>query len=273
MPTRLRHGRSLTAGMLLLAGLISPGPVLAAGECLANQYQLCVGECPTGSTDQGECTTRQEATGGTDVRWCCCPDGYTPDEITLQQPAPANDDQCTSVVVVDADAPPPADEPADETEDQVDDVPPADTPGDDGPKPPNGWAASSAVRMTAQPEVTETTLDKLRDGVLMNNPRTARYVPLIERLADEIDTVFADDPALAEQTARLMDGNLRLILRLVGGEKVEVDRQTVERVDAVMAGMAEAKGAGDELRKALQSARQDLRDPELLGALGVRVKP
>ena len=129
------------------------------------------------------------------------------------------------------------------------------------------WAASAAVNLTAQPELTNQTLTQVRTNVLEQNARTARYVPVVYRLADEIDAIYAANPALAQQTARLMDENLPLLSRLAGGATVSVNRQTVQQVGTLMERMAGSPAASDDLRRALRSARQDLADPQLLREL------
>jgi hypothetical protein len=250
-------GGLLIAGFLAAAVSAFPEPLRAqADPCIANQYRLCMGNCPAGSTDQGECTTRLNSVGGTEVRWCCCPDSYNTWEGDATTPAPPGDSdrQCTDVDIQDADADTTTGEPDDKD-------------------PPPPWAATAAVNMTAQPEQTDEALTQLRLNVLEKNARTMRYVPLVYRLADEIDAIYAENPDLAERTARLLDRNLPILSRLASGENVSVSRETVQQVGALLERMAEASAASDELRTALRSARRDLRDTDLLGALGVAVQP
>src|SRR5688572_25103151 len=139
MQVRDTFGSLIAVGFLATAASFLPGPVRAQDPCIANQYRLCLGECPEGTTDQGECTTRLNTI--TNERWCCCPDFYNPNESAEETtPAPPGDSerQCTAVEVVDGDAP--------------------TTESDDDKPPESSWAASAAVNLTAQPELTNQTL-------------------------------------------------------------------------------------------------------------------
>lgn len=246
-----------TLGALIFLATVAsvlPGPLRAQDPCIVNQYRLCLGECPEGTTDQGECTTRLNTS--TDERWCCCPDSYSPLEYSdsTTPGAPGDSDRmCTAVEVQDADAPVPTDETKD--------------------PPPPPWAISAAVNMTARPRLTDDTLSQIRIKVIEQNARTARYVPLVYRLADEVEKIYAENPALVEQTARLIDNNLPILIRLAGGGSVSVRRETVQQLDTLMERVANAPAASNELRISLRSARQDLNDAELLRELGVTIQP
>lgn len=243
---------SIISGIALLS---LDNPAMAAGECLDTQYRLCNGECPAGTTDQGECTTRLEQVGGSETRWCCCENSFNPfgDSTTPADPTDSNQ-ECSAIEL-----------PGTTTVENGCDPSKEDCPG-----PP--WAASAAVNKTVDPTKTDNVLSAVRDNVLRKNDATRKYVRIVYRLADEIDAVYERNPTLVQDTARMLNENLPILVRLGRGEQVSVSGQTMRQVQSMLDRFAAAEGISEELKRAIASAQEDLRDRRLMRQLGVRVE-
>lgn len=231
-------------------------PAMAAGECLDTQYRLCYGECPAGTTDQGECTTRLEQVGGSETRWCCCENSFNPfgDSTTPADPTDS-DQECSAI-----------------------DLPGTTTGGNDECDPSKedcpepSWAASAAVNNTVDPTKTDNVLSAVRDNVLRKNNATRKYVRIIYRLADEIDAVYTRNAALTQDTARMLNENLPILVRLGRGEQVRVSGQTMRQVQAMLDRFAAEEGISEELKRTIASAQKDLTDRQLMRQLGVHIE-
>lgn len=251
-----RFGRSVGRGLraaglgLVLAGIVLGGVWLAApralasGECIEGMYKYCDGDCPPEHTQQGECTTRLEQVGGTEVRWCCCDNDYRPEdaggETTIGGP-PTSIGQCPGS-------------------------------GEEDKPKTDPWAAEQAVRRTPDPGFTDSVLDLVRDNILKRNPKGKTYVDAVYRFAGPVDQILAKNPRLTADTASLMSENLTLLLRLANDLRVTVNSRKVDQAVGLLERYSKAAGDNAELKQAIARAQRDLKDRAFLQQLGITVK-
>lgn len=248
---RINCARLRVAGLgLALAGLViaaawlaATQDALAAGECIEGMYKYCDGECPPEHTQQGECTTRLEQVGGTETRWCCCDNDYRPEdaggETTIGGP-PTSIGQC---------------------------------PSSDEEKPPEStWAATAAIRQTANPRFTDSVLYLVRDNILERNPKGKAHVEAVYRFAGPVDQILKENPKLAADTAALLTENLVVLLRLANDLRVTVSGRKIEQAVGLLERYSKAAGDNAELKQAIARAQRELKDRAFLQQLGIAVK-
>lgn len=213
------------------------------GTCPAGQYKYCDGDCPPEHTGQGECTTRLEQVGGTTVRWCCCYNDYRPEDAggeTTEGGPPTSIGEC---------------------------------PVDDGAKPPEpSWAATAAVKRTANPGFTDAVLYLVRDNVLKRNPKAKTHVDAVYRFSREVDQLLAKNPKLAAETATLLGQNLSLLLQLANTQTLAIAPSKVEQAVGLLEKYSKAAGASAELKQAIARAQADLKNNDFLQQLGILVR-
>lgn len=110
---------------------------------------------------------------------------------------------------------------------------------------------------------------RYRDEVLVKSPLGATYVRAYYDHTDEAVRIASSDPWLLLRTARALKRHTPTLQRAVDGHEAAITDADVEEFDALAAEYQAA--ASPSLRAVLSSFRDDLRHPERLGGVGVRI--
>lgn len=134
----------------------------------------------------------------------------------------------------------------------------------------DGCCATKAASLVARGGNSLTLARRYRDEVLLRSPRGAQYVRAYYDHTGEAVRIAAADPWLLLRTARALKKHTANLQLAVDGGGATVTADDLAEFDALAAEYEAA--ASPALRESLASFRRDLRDPELLMSVGVRVE-
>jgi hypothetical protein len=245
---RVTLHRLVPAGLFLIVALaVGPENVFAqCGQCITGQYRYCDGDCPPEHTDQGECTTRYDATCSPE-KWCCCSNSYVPGNAggeTTPGGPPTSIGECPT---------------------------PSGGGGKDDSKEPSWWAASAAVAKTPDPTFTDNVLRLVRDNVLRKSARGKGYIDAVYKHSGDVERILTANPALVKETTARLNENLTLLLKLANDREITVEKKKVDQALALLRKYSNAAGKNAGLKKAIDDAASGLRDRKFLMELGIRV--
>lgn len=135
----------------------------------------------------------------------------------------------------------------------------------------DGCCATKAASLVTRGGDALRLARRYRDEVLLRSPRGAEYVRAYYDHTGEAVRIAAADPWLLLRTARALKRHTANLQQAVDGGSAIVTQDDLAEFDALAAEYEAA--ASPALRESLASFRRDLRDPERLMSVGVRVEP
>ncbi len=134
----------------------------------------------------------------------------------------------------------------------------------------DGCCATKAASLVTRGGDALRLARRYRDEVLLRSPRGAEYVRAYYDHTGEAVMIASADPWLLLRTARALKRHTANLQRAVDGGNAIVTEDDLEEFDSLAAEYEAA--ASPALRDSLASFRRDLRDPERLMSVGVRVE-
>ena len=132
-----------------------------------------------------------------------------------------------------------------------------------------GCCAIKAASLVSRGGDSIALARRYRDEVLLKSPLGATYVRAYYDHTDEAVRIASSDPWLLLRTARALKRHTPTLQRAVDGHEAAITDEDLEEFDALAAEYEAA--ASPSLRATLSSFRNDLRHPERLGGVGVRI--